>query len=188
MKRRIIKRNLSRLAGLITIYAVAVACKSASTVTYAPPFTMDLSAYRPRVAEPEQESNPSTNTTVVNATAPVQNTQNVSVSGTIQAQLNAMREAMAASNKNLKFSQGFRLVIYSGGSRDEANKVMADVRKITTEIPELVYEQPNFRVKLGNFFNKTDAFALYTQIKSVYPHAVITNERITIPLEKYRSN
>lgn len=186
MRRRIIKRNLSRLAGLITIYAVAVACKSASTVTYAPPFTMDLSAYRPRVAEPEQKSNPPANP--VNATPPMQNTQTVSVSGTIQAQLNAMREAMAASNKNLKFSQGFRLVIYSGGNRDEANKVMTDVRKITTEIPELVYEQPNFRVKLGNFFNKTDAFALYTQIKSVYPHAVITNERITIPLEKYRSN
>ncbi len=186
MSRRIIKRNLSQLAGLITIYALTVACKSASTVTYAPPFTMDLSAYRPEVAEPEQTSNSVVNT--VNATTSVQNTQIVSISGTVQAQLNAMREAIAASNKNLKFSQGFRLVIYSGSNRDEANKVMANVRKITTEIPELVYEQPNFRVKLGNFFNKTDAFALYTQIKSVYPHAVITNERITIPLEKYRSN
>ncbi|MCS7019627.1 MAG: SPOR domain-containing protein [Cytophagales bacterium] len=113
---------------------------------------------------------------------------NVNISGSIQPKLNALRQAMAATNKNIKFSQGFRVVVYSGNNREEANKVISEVRKLTTETPELVYEQPNFRVKLGNFFTRADAFALYTQIKSNYPNAVIVNDRITIPIEKYRSN
>ncbi|WP_448519434.1 SPOR domain-containing protein [Rhodoflexus sp.] len=154
-------------------------CKKTVSGTAVPPFSMDLSVYRPQFAASEQPIGQPQGNSVPAATT-------VSIAGDIQAQLNAMRETMSASNKTLKFSQGYRVVIYSGGNRDEANKVMTDVRRLTTEVPELVYEQPNFRVKVGNFFSKTDAFALYTQIKPAYPNAFITNERITIPLEKYR--
>lgn len=183
--RHTVKRNLNRLAGMAAVLAMTTACKSSSSVTYAPPVSLNLSAYRPRMAEPEQKNIPP-----VTPDTPVQPQANavVNVSGSIQAQLNAMRETMAAGNKNLKFSQGYRILLYSGGNRDEANKIITEVRRITSEAPELVYEQPNFRVKLGNFFAKTDAFALYTQIKPSYPSASIINDRITIPIEKYRSN
>jgi len=183
--RYVAKRNLSRLVALAALLATVVACKSVSTVTYAPPFSMDLSAYRPLIVELESKNNvPAIN----NTPAQLQGSTQVSISGSIEAQLNAMRETMAAGNKNLRFSQGYRILLYSGGNRDEANKIISEVRKITSEVPELVYEQPNFRVKLGNFFAKTEAFAVYTQIKSVCPNASIINDRITIPIEKYRSN
>jgi hypothetical protein len=183
--RHTVKRNLSRLAGMAAVLAITAACKSSSTVTYAPTVSLNLSTYRPPIPQPEQE-----NTSSVTSDTPVQPSDRaeVSISGSIQSQLNAMSETMAAGNKNLKFSQGYRILLYSGGNRDEANKIITEVRKITSEVPELVYEQPNFRVKLGNFFAKTDAFALYTQIKSSYPNASIIHDRITIPIEKYRSN
>lgn len=175
--------NLNPYACIITAVLIVVSsCKSASTVSYAPPFSMDLSVYRPVVAEPKPQNTPVANNSNVNIST------NVNISGSIQPKLNALRQAMAATNKNIKFSQGFRVVVYSGNNREEANKVISEVRKLTTETPELVYEQPNFRVKLGNFFTRADAFALYTQIKSNYPNAVIVNDRITIPIEKYRSN
>lgn len=167
----------------VCLLGALAGCKKTVSGTAIPSFSMDLSPYRPQFVAAEQPAAPpqqGTNAAVSSANAPAV------IMGSIQAQLNAVREAMAASNKNLKFLQGYRVVIYSGGNRDEANKVMTEVRRITNETPELVYEQPNFRVKLGSFFNKTDAFALYMQIKPAYPNAVITHERITIPLEKYR--
>lgn len=183
MKRIVLNRPAAML-GLLT--AALIGCKSASTVTYVPTFKMDLSAYRPHIPEPQAVQPESLSNTANDGVA--QTASQVSITGSIEPQLNALREAMAAANKKLKFSQGYRVVVYSGSNREEANKVMNDVRKIASETPELVYEQPNFRVKLGNFFSRADAFALYTRIRPAYPNAVIVNERITIPIEKYRSN
>ncbi|MCS6968215.1 MAG: hypothetical protein NZM39_06485 [Bernardetiaceae bacterium] len=169
---------------LVSICAVLfflAGCKSGVPKTV-PSFSMDLSPYRPYFPEPSSTlNNPSEQTNL-----PPPSTEQVSITNTIQTQLDTLRQAMANTNRNLKFSQGYRIVVYSGNSRQEATKVLSDLQKITTEKPELVYEQPNFRVKLGNFFYRTEAFALYTQIKSLYPNAFITYERITIPLEKYR--
>ncbi len=109
------------------------------------------------------------------------------LTGDIGPELARLRAEMAENNKNLRFTQGFWVQVYSGGSREEAERMMTNLRyTLPLERPELTYVQPNYKVKVGNFFYKYEAYRLYTELRAQYPNAIITAGRISIDLEKYR--
>jgi hypothetical protein len=160
-----------------------VACKSGqSTVSGPPPkFQEDLAQYRPRfapVAKPQGQPTPQ----VVIAASSAKPT------GDIGAELGRLRADIAEANRNLRFAQGYWVQVYSGSSREEANRVMTHLRyALSDQKPELVYAQPNYRVKVGNFFHKYEAYQLYSELKGQYPNAFIAAGRISIDLDKYRN-
>ncbi len=85
-----------------------------------------------------------------------------------QAQIN---ESTTRDSK--RTDKGFRLMIISTNSRDEA---MAAKTKIYTYFPELKaylwYQSPYFRVKAGNFKDRKDAEAYQRRMNTYFPKGV----------------
>lgn len=85
-----------------------------------------------------------------------------------QAQINEV-----TSRDSRRTDKGFRLMIISTNSRDEA---MAAKTKVYTYFPELKaylwYQSPYFRVKAGNFKDRKDAEAYQKRMNTYFPKGV----------------
>ena len=85
-----------------------------------------------------------------------------------QAQINEV-----TSRDARRTDKGFRLMIISTNSRDEA---IAAKTKIYTYFPELKaylwYQSPYFRVKAGNFKDRKDAEAYQKRLNVYFPNGV----------------
>jgi len=65
---------------------------------------------------------------------------------------------------------GFRVQVANTQNRDEANAVKAELlRRFPDEKSYLLYQAPNFRVRIGNFLTQKDAFQLRKMISALYP-------------------
>jgi SPOR domain len=65
---------------------------------------------------------------------------------------------------------GFRVQAANTQNRDEANAVKAELlRRFPDEKSYLLYQAPNFRVRIGNFLTQKDAFQLRKMISTLYP-------------------
>ena len=77
------------------------------------------------------------------------------------------------SRDGRRTDKGFRLMIVSTNSRDEA---IAAKTKIYTYFPELKaylwYQSPYFRVKAGNFKDRKDAEAYQKRLNTYFPKGV----------------
>jgi hypothetical protein len=106
--------------------------------------------------------------------------------GNMNVTLDTLMSEIAESNKSFTI-KGYRIQIYSGLERKEAEKAIAELnnaRLVFDERPELEYVQPNFKVKLGNYLDKPKAYETYYKIKGIFPSASIIYEKIKIPRYK----
>lgn len=82
-------------------------------------------------------------------------------------------------------AQGYRILLYSGRSANEADQVRQDFRNFTSlnqieERPTRDYEQPNYKIRVGNFFTRLDAFYFLNKIREEFPSAIIVPEAIDL--------
>ncbi|TDB68906.1 SPOR domain-containing protein [Arundinibacter roseus] len=99
----------------------------------------------------------------------------------INRQLEAVLDTMAQQNKAIRYISGFRIQLYVGNIRQEADAAKAFVYQSFSELaPYVSYSQPTYRVKAGDFMYRTDADNYLAQIRQQYPAAVILPERVEI--------
>ncbi|WP_018615119.1 SPOR domain-containing protein [Segetibacter koreensis] len=68
------------------------------------------------------------------------------------------------------FIPGFRIQAANTQNRDEANAVKAELlRRFPDQKSYLLYQSPNFRVRIGNFLTQKDALPLRKKISALYP-------------------
>ena len=100
---------------------------------------------------------------------------------TVNKQLDAVLDSIDRINLNRRFIDGFTIQVYSGLNREEAMLVKRD---LTTYLPKLeadvLYNQPNFRVKTGRYFNQLEAQKDFQLIKTIFPNAIIVPDKISI--------
>jgi hypothetical protein len=77
---------------------------------------------------------------------------------------------------------GFRLQVYNGTDRNEANKVKTELLLLYPEQDVyLKYEQPRFKVRIGNFRNRIEVQKLYHDLKVAYEGVFIVPDKIDFP-------
>ena len=77
--------------------------------------------------------------------------------------------------------KGFRVQIYSGGDREKAIMVKTEfMRRYPSVRTYLTYVSPSFRVKVGNYRNRSDAMGMYKEARTMYSPCVIVPDIITI--------
>ena len=87
-----------------------------------------------------------------------------------QAEVNK-RASRLTSNGRVK---GYRIQVINTPNRDVANEVKAEMlRRFPEEQAYLLYQSPNFRVRVGNFLKQSDANSLKKLITSLYPDRFI---------------
>tara|TARA_Y100001970_G_C14233787_1_gene860482 strand:- start:1090 stop:1509 length:420 start_codon:yes stop_codon:yes gene_type:complete len=82
-------------------------------------------------------------------------------------------------NSRLKTKSGFRLQIFESSSVEEANRLLNKNRKILTDSLYLIFEAPLYKLKYGNYINKTDAENAKKQLlRKGYKNIWIVRSRI----------
>ena len=95
-------------------------------------------------------------------------------------------------NKANVSQQGYRIQIMSvtgANSRDKANMAKAEFLMDFEDIEiYIVYQAPYFKVRLGDFRTKLDAFNYLQNILEIYPHGFVLSDKVNIPLLKKEEN
>lgn len=138
-------------------------------------FEDDLSLYRPRFKlAPKTETQPSES--VQPSKTPISDAPLH-----VNKKLDAILDTIAMRNKSMKFTNGFRIQIYVGNDRKSADDAKIYTYQKYPEIfPYLSYQQPIYKVKIGDFLNRMDAERYYSDIKDLYPSAMILPDRVEI--------
>ena len=137
----------------------------------------DLSIYRPKFKSANEPD------TQVSDSQPVEASKSTISDSPLHVnkKLDAILDTIAMRNKSVKFTNGFRIQIYVGNDRKLADDAKIYTYQKYPEIfPYLSYQQPIYKVKIGDFLNRMDAERYYSDIKDLYPSAMILPDRVEI--------
>lgn len=138
-------------------------------------YSEDLSIWRPKV-DAKMDTSKSTGPKFDR-----KNTAYVNPTYTINDRLNATLDSIDRIYLTRRFVEGYTIQIYSGQNREAALSSKKELTAIMPEIPaEVFYNQPNFRVKVGKYFNRMDAQKDFVALKKYFPNAIVIPEKITI--------
>ena len=133
----------------------------------------DLSVVRPRVA-------PSVDT-VRDSSIVKKDIEAVPFTKTVNAKVDAVLDSIDRFNLMRRSVDGFTIQIYSGQNREEA---MNTKKKMTTDLPDLTanlqYQQPKFRVTVGKYYSKLEAYQDLSRLRKSFSSAILVPEKIAI--------
>jgi len=76
---------------------------------------------------------------------------------------------------------GFRVQIFSGSNRNEAYAIQARFQQRYEDINTYItYTQPNYRVKVGDFRNRSEAESFMAELRRSYPSVFLFTEQIYV--------
>ena len=119
----------------------------------------DVAKYRPVVAAPKA-------TPVVASAAKAA----VPPTNQVNAQVEQRLRDQAYTNQNVKYAQGYRLLVYLGIERD---KVMAIRRSIIGRYPDetdyITFKSPVYRLYIGDYLTKLDVARAMARLRGLTP-------------------
>ncbi len=143
--------------------------------TEATAFDEDLKKVRPTYPEPSEEAE-----TAQEEIPEPTNDQNLEVKQRL--------EEIAEKNAKLTKAQGYRILLYVGQSKAEAEQALRRFKQwesaqkqnnpdtFTDRASYLVYKAPNFRLKVGDFRDRLQAYQMAQQLKELFPNALVVPE------------
>jgi len=96
--------------------------------------------------------------------------------------LDSLIEKNIAINKLNKTIPGFRIQIFSGNERNNANNIKTHFLKLyPNQTAYLAYQQPYFKIRIGDFKTRLEAKLFYNKIKEVFGECIIIADKINLP-------
>jgi hypothetical protein len=158
----------------IVLLAGCAAPKNTTVSSQGQGYSEDLSIWRPKSTAAE-------NPTTTNGTTEIKQTQYVEPKYAVNKQLDTVLDSIDRFNIARKFVDGFTIQVYTGLKREDA---LNTKKSLATSFPDLVseveYAQPNFRVKVGRYFNRIDAQRDYILVKKNFPTAIVIPDKVAI--------
>lgn len=80
--------------------------------------------------------------------------------------------------------QGYRIQIFFGSDMKEAQAAMSSFRAKFPEYAKQVYQlyqQPSWKVRVGNFYREIEAQELLAKLREYYPDAFVVKDKIKLP-------
>jgi hypothetical protein len=82
---------------------------------------------------------------------------------------------------SIRSVKGFRVQIYNGNDRNVANQRKIDFIRRFPEVRSYIsYIAPTFRVKVGDFRTRAEAYKFYQQVSSLYTPCMIVPDIVEI--------
>lgn len=153
---------------IIVLYVVGCSPKLATNVVDEE-YTEDVSAFRPKIESVETEDVDQETTTTKGAY--------VSPTHDINNEMNMLMDSIVIHNQD-KLYLTYTIQVYIGRSRDEANQVRENVYRVLPEAkPELIYRQPSYKVNVGHYIDRVEAYRTLTALKRKFPGAMMVPQR-----------
>lgn len=129
------------------------------------PYTEDLTKLRPPVGAP-MVSRPVAREKIV-------------ASNSVNESVNTVLDSIAAFNLSLKYADGFRVQVYSGQKKQEALEAAGKVNDLSTELKaDVEFVQPKFRVVVGKYYSRLEAYRDLYRLRRIFPGAIIVPEKV----------
>ncbi len=96
--------------------------------------------------------------------------------------LEKLRQVHIEIGRKTTTMDGYRIMIYSGNSRNRALGVKSQLLAMNLDQkPYLEFDSPNFVVRLGDFMDREHAILFLRNLQDQYPSAFIVPDEINIP-------
>ena len=77
---------------------------------------------------------------------------------------------------------GYRIQIYFGNDRNKAQELRSEFQTYFPESPAyLIYQQPNFKVRIGDFRTRIEAAGYLKKMAGHYSNAFIVPDEVKLP-------
>ncbi len=90
-----------------------------------------------------------------------------------------------AFNEYVKGFPGYRIQIYFDSGNYSKNRAFGEKAKFIARYPDVaayvIFQEPYYKVRVGNFRNKLEAEAFKQRIKEQWPEAYIIKDDIDLP-------
>jgi SPOR domain len=81
-----------------------------------------------------------------------------------------------------KTMPGYRVQIFFGHDRKNALDVKSEFRKMFNDTPTyMTYQQPNFKIRVGDFRNRFEALKFLNEIQILYSSAFLVKDAVKLP-------
>lgn len=92
-----------------------------------------------------------------------------------------MNKQILCSEKNKTIS-GYRVQIHFGSEREKAKEIRTKFLKAHPDIPAYeLYQQPNFKIRVGDFRTKLEAQKFQKEIVSEFTSSFVVSDEIQLP-------
>lgn len=100
---------------------------------------------------------------------------------TIINELDSVLNIIKYENKKNDYIEGFTIQLYLGDNRVLAEETEIKLNKLDSLTKKItIFTQPNYRVKVGKYYNRFNANRDYNKFKKTFPNAIIIPEKIKI--------
>lgn len=88
---------------------------------------------------------------------------------------------IADKNRSIRYAPGFRVQVYVGNERQQAESAKMQVYQNFPELaPYLTYNQPTYKLKVGDFMHRVDAERYFAQIKQSISTAMLVPDKVDV--------
>lgn len=106
--------------------------------------------------------------------------QHVQVIG--DANLDSLVQQNITRNSETNGIQGYRVQIFFGSDRKAANETRTKFLQLYPDVEAyLVYQQPNFKVRIGDYRNQLEAQRMYRELLTQFDKVFIVPDKINLP-------
>ncbi|UXX80760.1 SPOR domain-containing protein [Reichenbachiella carrageenanivorans] len=164
---------------IVTIVTLLQFCApTVATTTSSTTYEEDLSVYRPTIStdEPSSEEIISEPKEEYVPTA-----EYVTPTNDIGAALDTVLYRIKKSRADIQYVDGFSIQLYSGNNRDKANQVKVKTYEVLeNQRPRVSYDQPNYKVRVGEYYSRLEANADFVTLQKHFSRAVLVPVKIKI--------
>ncbi len=140
--------------------------------TYTPPSRPATTGTRPGTARPSDPQKP--------ASGPVPGSRPVEALH-ITKRLDLILDTIAQRNWAVRYAAGYRVQVYVGNERREADAAKLLLYQNFPELSlYLTFQQPAYKLKVGDFMRRLDAERYFTSIKQLFPTARLQPDRVDV--------
>jgi hypothetical protein len=101
---------------------------------------------------------------------------------TKDARLDELIEKQKEQNLVTQSMHGYRIQIYFGGTRQKASDTKVEFASKYPDIPAYItYQQPNFKVRIGDYRSRFEAQKFLKEIEGMFPTSFIVPDEVKLP-------
>ena len=162
---------MNRLIIVLFILTYVVSCTpKLKTKSDTGDYVEDVSDYRPKIQSDEALE-------IEHDTPSIDKGPYVAPSHSINGEMSMIMDSIVYYNRDKAFYT-YTIQVYTGRHREEANQSREQVyRLLPEEKPELVYKQPSYKVNVGKYFDRVEAYKTLMKLREIFPSATLVMEQ-----------
>ncbi|SFD04914.1 hypothetical protein SAMN05216167_103118 [Spirosoma endophyticum] len=99
----------------------------------------------------------------------------------INRRLDLVLDTIATQNRSIRYAPGYRIQVYVGSQRQEVDAAKLLIYQNFPELsPYLSYNQPTYKLKVGDFMRRMDAERYYASIRRLIASAQLQPDKVDI--------